>query len=266
MTTAPTLLIDADMVLYETAYATENAIHWDDDLWVLGANLSESKELFDTKITQLAERFATDRLVLTLSDRHNFRKDVDETYKAQRKKVRKPLIFPALREYVEAQYDCVIRKGLEADDVMGILATSPKTENPLIVSDDKDLKTIPGTLYRLGVLSTQTLEDADRFWLTQALTGDPADGYSGCPGIGPAAATKVLDKSATFDAVVAAYEKHGLTYDDALRNTRLARILRYEDWDPELQKVILWTPPGVAPESASVRQGTHADVETCGGP
>jgi DNA polymerase-1 len=43
-------------------------------------------------------------------------------------------------------------------------------------------------------------------------------------------------------AVVAAYEKAGLTEQDALTQARLARILRYSDWDNEKKEPILWTP------------------------
>ena len=51
------------------------------------------------------------------------------------------------------------------------------------MSDDKDMKTIPGRLYRpmSDELLEITAEDADRYFLTQVLTGDTADGYKGVP-------------------------------------------------------------------------------------
>jgi DNA polymerase-1 len=42
--------------------------------------------------------------------------------------------------------------------------------------------------------------------------------------------------------VVDAYKEAGQTYEDALRNLRLARILQASDWDVEADKPILFTP------------------------
>jgi hypothetical protein len=39
-----------------------------------------------------------------------------------------------------------------------------------------------------------------------------------------------------------AYEKKKLTAEDALRNARLARILRWDDWDRKKKEPILWRP------------------------
>jgi len=45
--------------------------------------------------------------------------------------------------------------------------------------------------------------------------------------------------------VKAAYEDRGFTADDAIKQARLARILRNEDWDARNKKPILWTPPRI---------------------
>jgi DNA polymerase-1 len=42
--------------------------------------------------------------------------------------------------------------------------------------------------------------------------------------------------------VVSLYAKAGLTEADALRQARLARILRWTDWDNKKKEPILWTP------------------------
>jgi DNA polymerase-1 len=68
-------------------------------------------------------------------------------YKAKRGG-RKPLCFKALKERVFETYDCMVFNGLEADDVLGIIATSGTYENPIIVSQDKDMLTIPTTVWR----------------------------------------------------------------------------------------------------------------------
>jgi DNA polymerase-1 len=132
---------------------------------------------------------------------------------------------------------------LEADDYMGILATRPGAPETIIVSDDKDMLTIPGKLFRLGRLSTIDDNEARRYWMAQTLMGDPADGYKGCPGIGPARADKVLSKSGEqWENVKREFLKAGMTEDYAILQARLARILRYEDWDAATKTPILWTP------------------------
>ena len=72
-----------------------------------------------------------------------------------------------------------------------------------------------------------TEEDANYNHLLQALTGDAVDGYSGCPGIGIKRASRLLDADASWDSVIAAYDKAGLTEEDALVQARVARILRH---------------------------------------
>ena len=239
-----TLLIDADMTLYKAAGATELAADWGDDLWVMSSNLNEAKDLVRNTLKDHMDRFDTDRIVPVLSDPAggNFRFGVDPSYKSNRKGTRKPLIYPQLRDWLIEEYQAVFRPNLEGDDLLGLYATNPKTLNPVIISDDKDMLTIPGILYRLDVLITVDKAQAYLYWLTQALTGDATDGYKGCPGIGPVGAKKILGTTPTFGKVVKAYEGKGLSYDDALANARMARILHHGDWDAVTQTVNLWTP------------------------
>lgn len=243
MTAKPTLLIDGDMLLYSAAQASEFVTQWDEQNYIISGNLEEAKALVVERVSQLFTRFSTTTAIIALSDPvANFRKLVDPTYKLSRQKNRKPIVYWPLAEWLCATYMTVKRPALEADDVMGILATSPKTVDPIIISDDKDLLTIPGTLWRGDILHHTSVEEADFKFFFQALTGDATDGYSGCPGIGPVSASKLLKKDPSWMTVIKAYEKAGLTAEDALRNARLARILRYEDWDAATQTVRLWTP------------------------
>ena len=53
--------------------------------------------------------------------------------------------------------------------------------------------------------------DADRYFLTQVLTGDTADGYKGVPGIGPKKAEAILGPRPDWAAVEKAYIDAGLT-------------------------------------------------------
>lgn len=172
-----------------------------------------------------------------------FRLKVDHTYKAMRG-ARKPLCYAALREQCEATYNVISFPGLEADDVMGILATKPGKHQRVIISQDKDMKTIPGALWREGQVEHITEQQADYWHMYQTLVGDASDGFKGCPSIGPKKAEALLKGAENLWAVVkATYIKQGLTEADALKQARLARILRWTDWDSDKKEPRLWTPP-----------------------
>jgi DNA polymerase-1 len=154
-----------------------------------------------------------------------------------------------LREQVENDFKCRAFPGLEADDVMGVLATHPKTvreSQPIIISQDKDMQTIPTQVWRQGELMTISEEQADRYHMFQTLVGDTSDGYKGCPGVGKVKAEKFLDgcngTAGMWEGVKYLYEKASLTEQDALTQARLARILRWSDWNNEKKEPILWTP------------------------
>ena len=87
-----------------------------------------------------------------------------------------------MKEWVGKHYNTIQKPRLEGDDCLGLLATCPGNEC-IVVSSDKDLKTIPGKLYRPedDELLEISLEEADRFFLTQTLTGDVTDGYKDVP-------------------------------------------------------------------------------------
>jgi DNA polymerase-1 len=78
----------------------------------------------------------------------------------------------------------------------------------------------------------------------QTLVGDTSDGYKGCPGVGKVKAEKLLagNDKLYWEIVRATFEKAGLTEQDALTQARLARILRFSDWDNEKKEPILWSP------------------------
>ncbi len=79
-------------------------------------------------------------------------------------------------------------------------ASSPRTPKgpkgeKIIVSLDKDMKTIPGFHYNqkhpeLGIFEV-TPKEADEWHLIQTLAGDQTDGYAGCPGIGMEKASRL---------------------------------------------------------------------------
>lgn len=243
------LLIDGDVVLYEVCLACEIATDWGDDMWTLHADLKEAKQRFDAWIAGMQERLkATGAPVIPLSSARNWRKEVLPSYKSNRKGKRKPLVFRALRDYVLDTYNAPVFDGLEADDVLGLFATDPGAEGfeQVIVTIDKDLLTIPGLCFyyndpEQGIVAVSE-EQADANHLVQAIAGDPVDGYSGCPGLGYVRANRLIKESPTWETVVAAYAKAGLTEEDALLQARVARILRSGEYEEDTAQVNLWNP------------------------
>lgn len=197
-------------------------------------------------IDDLVSASGCDKHILCFTDRTqvNFRKTlVSHEYKANRKDTRKPLALSSLEAYAYANHRTAKYPSLEADDVIGILAT--KYKNCVVYSEDKDLNQIPGLHFDGTELYRVTPEDGYEFFMSQVITGDATDGYKGCPGAGPAAAKKLLKSRAPHDywlAIVDLYDKAGLTEDDALTQARMARILTHELYDADTGKVTLWTP------------------------
>ena len=120
----------------------------------------------------------------------------------------------------------------------------------MTVGVDKDFKTIAGFHYNPnrseeGIVEVSAVE-ADRFWMTQALMGDAADGYKGCVGIGEKRATELLagahDLQEMWTIVEETFMKKGQMPLDALVNARVARILRHGDYNFKTHKVKLWEP------------------------
>ena len=240
------LAIDADILLYRAASSAEEETDWGGDIWSLHTDLKKAKRGFEAQIENITTKLGIADYVCCLSDHSsNFRKTVDPTYKSNRKGTRKPVGYVALCEWVETTFRTFRKPSLEADDCLGIIATMPKNAGKCVmVSDDKDLKTIPGRLFRPTVDEQLTIseQDADTFFLTQVLCGDTADGYPGVRGIGPKKAEKILGSRPHWGAVEQAFIQNGMTRDDAIQQARLARILRWCDWNDEKGEVILWNP------------------------
>lgn len=238
-----TLVIDADLYMFRAAVSVEQEVQWSDTIWSLSSDVGAAKRVFEGMIETFKQELMTDQIILTFSGSQNFRRSVEPTYKASRKKTRKPVGYAALVDWASEKYNTICVDILEADDVMGIMMSIPDTK-AVIISDDKDLMGIPGKLYRPQGNERLTISqtEADNFFLKQTLMGDVTDGYAGLKGCGPKGAEKILGARPSWGAVVAAYAKENLNEDTALTQARLARILRHDDWDDEAGEVILWDP------------------------
>lgn len=271
-----TLLIDADILAYQTASANQKKYDWGDDVTSLATDFEGAKESARDTLEDLMEKLQADELVICLSDElNNFRKVVDPTYKTNRKGTERPEHLYDMKDWLAAEYPTQLWQNLEADDVMGILATEPHDGERIIVSEDKDMQTIPALLFnprKDKKVRRITRAEADRFLMWQTICGDATDGYAGCRGAGPKMADEVLDGmlwlerpkviksgprkgqeilewvkadgflTSTWDRVVACYKRYGFTEKDALVQVNLARILRHGDLDGN--RVKPWVPEG----------------------
>lgn len=239
------LLIDADILVYRAVASVEREIEWEPDVWTMVTDLNEARDAFSEMLMDLSDKVPNTKFSLCFSDRLNFRKDLYPDYKSNRSNQRKPMGFKVFRDEVIEKYKGIIKPTLEADDVIGILATKPDADY-IIYSGDKDLKQIPGKHLVDGQVITITKEEGDKFHMLQTLTGDAVDGYPGCPGIGKVKAQRILesidDWSLVWETVVDVYDKAGLTEEDALVQARMARILQWENWNKDQQEVIHWKP------------------------
>jgi DNA polymerase-1 len=247
------LLIDGDILAYQAAAASEKVIRFGEDLCFPVGHLTDARVLFEDKLSSILKTLKTTNYTLAFTDGENFRKQLLPTYKANRIGKPKPVVLGFLKQEIlnDESHSSYIRTGLEADDVLGILSTSKvqiKADQRIIVSVDKDFKSVPGFFYSLKdeELIEVSEAEADRWWMKQTLMGDTADGYTGCPGIGPKTADKILGDAASvteiWPKVVAAFEKAGFGEEEALTQARVARILRASDFDFKNKKVKLWEP------------------------
>jgi len=179
-----------------------------------------------------------------------FRDDLFEEYKSHRPPMPDDLraqVEPLL-EAVEAMGLPLLRiQGVEADDVIGTLASQAAERGlqTVISTGDKDMAQLVSE--RIGLVNTMTGSRLDRdgvkakfdVWPEQvvdylALVGDTSDNIPGVPKVGPKTAAKWLNQYGTLDAIVAHAEEIPGKVGESLRehlgtldlSRRLATIRR----------------------------------------
>ena len=238
------LRIDADFFAYRACQSAETELDWGDDLITIASNFRVVLDIFEGELNNLRKRFDTKNITLYFSDTNNFRKTICSDYKGKRNK-RKPVGYKRLLDWCHKHYKVVRYKNIEADDALG-LECHLDPRDFVLISPDKDMKQISCRLFNGEEEVDITPEEADYWFWTQCLTGDPVDGYKGVPGIGGVGAKKILEKAEDpWTVILEAYIKAGLTEEDAIRNARLARILRPGEYNSTTKEPILWNPPAL---------------------
>ena len=187
-----------------------------------------------------------DRLELFLTGKGNFRDSIAtiKGYKANRIGVAKPVHYKGIRRYMRERWGAQVVRGYEADDALAMAAhgLAYDGEAVVLVSQDKDLRTVPGRHYnsRKKQWSVVTPQEALLNFYRQVITGDPVDNIPGCYKAGPKAADELL--ATVYDqvegtialAVMNLYEtslgKKGCPYTEPnmamLENCRLLHMCR----------------------------------------
>ena len=243
-----TLLIDADWLVYNSCCAAEEDTRWNEHQHTLHSDVRDCIGIFESRL-EVFKNIAEDKhdVVMCFTSYPTFRHEIFPEYKMNRIGKRKPLALKRTIEIIKQEYECVTYPNLEGDDVLGLLATNGQYKNPIIVSVDKDMKTIPCKLIQEDEILHITEKKADRHWFEMSLAGDSGDGIAGLKGMGMVTASKTLastpdTKEALWSKVQETYTKKGYTIADAILNARLTRILREGDYDYNTGEVKLWNP------------------------
>lgn len=241
------MLVDGDLLAYKITSSLEEPIDWGNDVWTLHSDLKVGKEHWKQQIEYYQNYTHSHKAIICFSDKENYRKQFEPTYKSYRKTIRKPVTYSALRDWIKKSYDWISFPKLEGDDVIGLLATGVHKTNNVVISGDKDMRTIPTWHVFIGDDSLELVDEqkANHNFCTQVLTGDQADGYKGCVGVGAVKASRVLHDKKTLDdmweAVIKEYERNEQSFEDAYHQARLARILRNGEYNYLTHEPTLWS-------------------------
>lgn len=132
-----------------------------------------------------------DTVKIAVKGKGNYRKDVVDNYKANRKAIEPELKakLAAVHHRLVNHYGGIQADGMEADDLVRIWALEciEAGEDFIVIAEDKDLKCIPGRHYnpKKKIIEWQSENDADLLYHQQLLTGDSADNIKGLYRIGP---------------------------------------------------------------------------------
>lgn len=236
-----TVMVDADIIGYRCAAATENKPFFE---------TVDAIDILMQYIISETVSFQTEGNVKSfLTGSQNFRYALATTYpyKGNRKDVVKPTHLHAAREYLKDEWGATIMQGFEADDAIAMAASGRDPETTVIASVDKDFLGVEGWKFNFSKVKEEdkwiysTEYSSKKFFYQQVLEGDRADGIVGLKGIGPKKAQKILegavDEIDMFDRVLSAYQTFcvdGDPFDRIIENANLLHLRRHKEdvWEP----------------------------------
>jgi DNA polymerase-1 len=216
-TTPKLLLIDGLSLAFRAFYALPT------DLATPNGTITNAVYGFTSMLVKvLADERPTEIAVVFDAPGRTFRDDLDANYKGTRKET--PDIFvpqlPLIREVVDTLHiPTLVIEGVEADDVIGTLATQAADAGTdvVVVTGDRDAYQLVRdphlkVLYnRRGVSDYVLYDEAGIFERTgvtpaqypeyAALRGDPSDNLPGVPGVGEKTAAKLVSTYGSLEGI-----------------------------------------------------------------
>lgn len=242
-----TAAIDADLLLWKFGYRNEKNFAWDNGASSSMTDLTMALKETRDFIEDIRQTTRSEETILCFTHFNNYRYNVLPTYKHNRKDAVYPQLYRSLKDWLLMDYETMVVDPLEADDVLGIMATT-YPDRFVICTIDKDLEQIPGMHFNWNHDSKVrwvTPEEGDYVFYKQCLIGDSVDGFKGIPRVGPKTAEKLLDAADPSDwqnVVLDAYMSRCLSYEYMLQQCRMARILRAGEYSWKRKEVKLWLP------------------------
>lgn len=204
-----TALIDADYILWIACNGNKiqgpngEPLRKDNKFVYEDKTLEQAINTCDAYMADILNLTHADSYILFLTTGTTFRYTLDNSYKANRIGLEKPLWFHEVKAHMVEQWAAVEVAGLEADDMVVIVKNS--LANCFIVAADKDiLDCVPGTHFdaRKGkVMFIETsFQKAQLNFAKSLLTGDAIDGIKNIkPGYGPKTAEEALNARMEFN-------------------------------------------------------------------
>lgn len=225
------LIVDIESYIYKSITAAK-ILHQDNihkNIYYEAYDINKSILFLEDNLNRLMDKLQACNCELVIGSKHNFRKDINPNYKANRPS--KPPIYDIILGVVNQKFNPISLQNLEADDTCRILYEDknfyPNSEK-IIVSIDKDFFTVPCKFYRdlqEGKLYDIDIDTASYNLYKQVITGDTADNYKGIPGFGETKAEKFLEYSRTEKDIIKLFEDNGLTKDDYFKNKFMAQLI-----------------------------------------
>lgn len=221
--TSDIALLDFDGYICKAYYATisRGSIDFDEML----ALLEELVESAKSKIDEDAD-------INYYISGHTYKKDIYPSYKANRKK---DSLLGEFREFIKLYYeDKIIKDNVEADDLIVMdYEFYSKARNPVVFSDDKDLRYYCQRYCKINLteeIVEQDEKEMEQRRIIQFLTGDREDNVQGIYGIGEKKAVIELTKlgGVTIENVIRVYRNTGISIDECLKNLILISPLYSE--------------------------------------
>jgi hypothetical protein len=217
------VMIDADVLQYEAAFAAQRTVYTyqkqqfngaeEAKLFCEEADLdyrllrkegeitshveelspADAKMILRAKIDKIVRNTGATQWDLLLSGKDNYRVRIAKTkgYKANRADTPKPVHFDWVGQCL-LDWGAEVVEGIEADDAIGIALT--RDRDAVCATIDKDLNMIPGYHYDWNKGIKYRVNEPDAIWYfhRQMLMGDATDNIPGVPGWGEQKATNAM--------------------------------------------------------------------------